>query len=150
MTIEESRAYYAQEIRFAGNIGSAALIEAFARVAREKFLGRGPWEIASADARGLSALGAMQMSYTLVDDPCDLYHNVVIVLDKSADINNGQPSALAHWIDALNLNPGECIYHLGCGVGYYTAIIAEVVGATGSVVGSEIHADLTQRAKQNL
>jgi protein-L-isoaspartate(D-aspartate) O-methyltransferase len=134
MTLEECRRFYADEIRFAANVHLPALIDAFARVPREQFLGPGPWEIASADMRGLSALGAMQMSYTLVDDPRDLYHNVVVVLDKAGDINNGQPSALARWIDALDLKPGDRAYHLGSGVGYYTAIIAEIVGPAGSIV----------------
>ncbi|MGA2981150.1 MAG: hypothetical protein ABSD76_16290 [Terriglobales bacterium] len=150
MTIEECRRFYSEEIRFTGNIESPALVEAFTRVPREDFLGPGPWEIASAEVRGLSALGAIQMSYTPVTDPRDLYHNVVVVLDKASDINNGQPSALARWIYALDLKPGARAYHLGCGVGYYTAIMAVVVGPDGKVVGSEVHADLAARAQKNL
>jgi protein-L-isoaspartate(D-aspartate) O-methyltransferase len=150
MTIDDCRRFYSEEIRFAANIRPSALVEAFARVPREKFLGSGPWEVASADVRGLSVLGAMQMSYTPVDDPRDLYHNVIVVLDKAADINNGQPSALARWIDALDLKAGDRAYHLGCGVGYYTAIMAEVVGPGGSVVGIEVHPGLAVRAKENL
>lgn len=150
MTLEECRRFFADEIRLAGNIRTPRLVEAFARVQREQFLGPGPWEIASADVRGLSALGAMQMSYTPVDDPRDLYHNVVVVLDKGGDINNGQPSALARWIDALDLKPGERVYHLGCGVGYYTAVMAEVVEREGCVVGSEVRPDLAARAQENL
>ena len=107
MTLEECRQFFAEEIRFTATVRSLALLEAFARVPREEFLGPGPWEIASADNRGLSALGAVQMSYTSIDDPRQLYHNVVVVLDKAADINNGQPSALACWIDALDLQSGE-------------------------------------------
>jgi protein-L-isoaspartate(D-aspartate) O-methyltransferase len=150
MTIDDCRRFYAQEIRFTANVRSSALVEAFARVPRDKFLGSGPWEVASADVRGLVASGAMQMSYTPVDDPRDLYHNVLVVLDKAGDINNGQPSALARWTDALDLKPGDRAYHLGCGVGYYTAIMAETVGPAGSVVGIELHPDLATRAKENL
>jgi protein-L-isoaspartate(D-aspartate) O-methyltransferase len=150
MTLEECRQFYADEVRFAAHISTPGLAEAFAVVPREKFLGPGPWEIASADVRGMSAAGAIQMSYTPVDDPRHLYHNVVVVLDKDKDINNGQPSALGRWIDALQLQPGDRAYHLGCGVGYYTAIMAEVVGAGGSVVGSEVQPDLALRALQNL
>ena len=117
---------------------------------REEFLGPGPWEVATADKKGLSALGAVQMSYMPIDDPRQLYHNVVVVLDKAADINNGQPSALACWIDAMDLKSGERSYHLGSGVGYYTAIMAEVVGPEGAVAGSEVRADLAARAEQNL
>jgi protein-L-isoaspartate(D-aspartate) O-methyltransferase len=46
-----------------------------------------------------------------------------VALDAAHDINNGQPSALAYWIEALDLKAGDRVYHLGCGVGYYTAII---------------------------
>jgi protein-L-isoaspartate(D-aspartate) O-methyltransferase len=72
------------------------------------------------------------------------------VLDKAGDINNGQPSALARWIDSMDLKPCARAYHLGCGVGYYTAIMAEVVGPSGSVVGTEVNPDLAARAKENL
>jgi protein-L-isoaspartate(D-aspartate) O-methyltransferase len=95
MTLEECRRFFAEEIRFTAMVRSPALVEASARVPRDEFLGHGPWEIASADKRGLSALGLVQMSYLPVDDARQLYHNVVVVLDKAADINNGQPSALA-------------------------------------------------------
>jgi protein-L-isoaspartate(D-aspartate) O-methyltransferase len=97
----------------------------------------------------ISGLGKL-LTYRTTDDPRDLYHNVVVALDAARDINNGQPSALARWIDALGLKAGDRAYHLGCGVGYYTAIIAEVVGAGGSVVGIEVHAELAARAKENL
>ncbi len=150
MNIEDCRRFYAEEIRFTSNVHSAALLAAFAIVPRERFLGPGPWEIASPELRGLTALGAMQTSYTTVDDPRQLYHNVVVVLDKAGDINNGQPGALARWMDALDLKPGERVYHLGCGAGYYTAILAEIVGPDGSVIASEINSDLAARAKLNL
>jgi len=150
MKIDECRRFYADEIRFTANINSPALIEAFARVPRESFLGPGPWELGSADLRAMSALGIAKMSYTAVDDPRHVYHNVVVALDKENEINNGQPSALACWINALDIKPGARVYHLGCGVGYYTAIMAEMVGAQGSVVASEVSPQLAERAKNNL
>jgi protein-L-isoaspartate(D-aspartate) O-methyltransferase len=150
MTLEDCRAFYAQEIRFTANLSALGLVEAFARVPREKFLGPPPWYIGSAESRGLSAAGIGQMSYVSVEDPRDLYHNVVVSIDRSKDLNNGQPGSLARWIDALGLQPGDRAFHLGCGVGYYTAIIAEVVGPSGGVVGLELQPDLAARAKQNL
>jgi len=150
MTIEECRRFYAEEIHFAANISSQALIEAFARVPRERFLGPGPWELGSPDVRAMASCGWAKMSYTPVDDPRHVYHNVVVALDKENDINNGQPSALACWINALDIKPGAHVYHLGCGAGYYTAIIAEVVGAQGRVVASELNPQLADRAKNNL
>jgi protein-L-isoaspartate(D-aspartate) O-methyltransferase len=150
MSLEDCRAFYAQEIRFAANVATPGLIEAFARVPREKFLGQAPWYIGSAESRALSAAGIGRMSYLSVEDPRDLYHNVLVSIDRTKDLNNGQPGSLACWIDALGLKPGDSAFHLGCGVGYYTAIIAEVVGPSGSVVGLELQPDLAARAKENL
>jgi protein-L-isoaspartate(D-aspartate) O-methyltransferase len=150
MTLDDCRRFYAEEVRLAANLNSPALIEAYARVPREKYLGPPPWQIGSADLRAMSVCGLGRLAYRTTDDPRDLYHNVVVALDAAHDINNGQPSALALWIDALELKPGNRAYHLGCGVGYYTAIIAEVVGGRGSVVGIEVHAELAARAKENL
>lgn len=150
MTLKDCRAFYAQEIRFSANPTTPGLLEAFARLARERFLGPAPWYIGSAETRALSAAGMVQMSYLVVKDPRDLYHNTVISIDRSKDINNGQPGSLARWIDALALKPGDRAFHLGCGVGYYTAIIAEVVGPRGSVVGLELNPELAARAKDNL
>jgi len=150
MTLEDCRRFYAQEMKFAANLSSPALIEAYARVPREKYLGPPPWNIGSADQRALSFAGKVAMSYIPTEDPRDLYHNVVVTLDAAHDINNGQPSALARWIDALDLKTGERVCHVGCGVGYYTAIMAEVVGPGGSVLGVEVNEDLARRAKDNL
>jgi protein-L-isoaspartate(D-aspartate) O-methyltransferase len=150
MTIEDCREFYSREVKFAANLTTPGLLEAFAKVPRERFLGPGPWQLGSAEGRALSAAGLMQLSYVTVDDPRDVYHNVVVSLDGAKDINNGQPSALGRWIDAMALKPGERAYHLGCGVGYYTAIMAEVVGPSGSVVGLELQPDLAARARENL
>ena len=150
MTLEDCRFFYAQEVRWTANLSSQALIDAYARVPREKYLGPPPWQIGSADDRAMSISGMANMNYLTTDDPRDLYHNVVVALDVANNINNGQPGALARWINALKLRAGDHAYHLGCGVGYYTAIIAEVVGAGGRVVGSEVHSGLAARAKENL
>jgi protein-L-isoaspartate(D-aspartate) O-methyltransferase len=146
MTLEEYRRFYSEEIQFAANISSTALIEAFARVPREKFLGSGPWKIASVDF-GLSGTTYIQ---TPDDDSRHVYHNVPVALDTTRDLNNGQPAALAKWIDTLGIKRGMRVYHLGCGVGYFTAIMAEMVGQSGSVVASEIDPELATRASQNL
>jgi protein-L-isoaspartate(D-aspartate) O-methyltransferase len=146
MTIEECRRFFAEEIRLAAHLQTAALIEAFARVPRENFLGPGPWKIASADA----GMTGVVYTETADADPRHVYHNVPIALDSARDLNNGQPGSLAHWIDALDLKAGDRLFHLGCGVGYFTAIMADVVGRTGQVIASEIDVDLAARAAKNL
>ena len=150
LSIDDYRQFFADEIRFVADLNSPALVKAFATVPREKFIGPGPWRVGSPERRALAAAGLGQASYVEIDDPRHLYHNVIVVLDAAGDINNGQPSALASWINALDLKPGARVYHLGCGVGYYTAIMAEVVGPTGRVLGSEVNASLAARARDNL
>jgi len=147
MTLQECRRFYAEGIKLAANVQSSSLIEAFAHVPREKYLGSGPWKIVT---MGSGLVGRPLYVETPDADPRHLYHNLLVSLDSSRDLNNGEPAGLARWIDALELKSGDRVYHLGCGVGYYTAIIAEVVGADGDVLASEFDPDLAGRAKTNL
>src|SRR6516164_11775991 len=73
------------------------------------------------------ATSANPRSKSFDDSPSHVYHDVLIALDESRGINNGQPSLWAYLFDRLDLVPGEQVLHLGCGTGYYTAIIAELV-----------------------
>jgi protein-L-isoaspartate(D-aspartate) O-methyltransferase len=150
MEIENWRRFYAEEIRICASIRSARLVEALARVPRDMFLGSPPWPIASAEQAGMAAVGLGGAFYSMTSDSRDLYHNVLVAIDPARHLNNGQPSALARWIDALDLKVGDRVFHLGCGVGYYTAILAEMVGAGGGVVGIEVDPALAARAKENL
>jgi protein-L-isoaspartate(D-aspartate) O-methyltransferase len=155
MNLDEIRQYYAEEIRAVTNIQTEALVTAFARVPREHFLGPGPWQIANPDSwqamtPNASLKGGGTYHTTPSDDPKHLYHNVVVAIDAERRLNNGQPGSLASWIDTLELQAGNRVLHVGCGVGYYTALIAEVVGASGHVTGVEIDPDLAERASRNL
>jgi protein-L-isoaspartate(D-aspartate) O-methyltransferase len=144
------RRFYAEEIRLAANVQSPAVTEAFARVPRQKFMGPAPWQIASPEMLSSMFMGLKDGGYATTEDSRDLYHNFLVSLDAAKHLNNGQPSALARWIDLLELKPGDSVYHLGCGVGYYTAIIAEVVGSGGKVAASEVETPLADRARENL
>jgi protein-L-isoaspartate(D-aspartate) O-methyltransferase len=138
------RRAYADRLRTTGKLKSQALVEALARVPRERFLGPGPWQIANVTPDGIRYVS------TPDDNPKHLYADVLVAIDASRGLNNGMPSGLASWIDALELRTGERVVHIGCGTGYYTAILAEIVGPTGRVVGIDIDAQLAQQAAQNL
>jgi protein-L-isoaspartate(D-aspartate) O-methyltransferase len=73
-----------------------------------------------------------------------------VAIDAARDLNNGQPSALGMWLDALDLSEGKRVFHLGCGLGYYTALIAEAVGPSGKVLAVEVDTDLAAKARDNL
>jgi len=79
MTIEDCRSLYAEGMKFAANLHSPRLVEVFARLPRENISRPGPWEIVSPDVRALAACGAAPNSYTQVDDPRQLYRNVVLL-----------------------------------------------------------------------
>src|SRR5262249_32143937 len=53
-------------------------------------------------------------------------------------------------LDALHLSSGMAFAHVGCGLGYYTALAAAVVGASGRVLAVDIDEELAARAAQNL
>jgi len=89
-------------------------------------------------------------TYLETGEPRHLYHNVMVALDPERGLNNGHPGSLARCIDALDIKAGDRVFHVGCGAGYYTAILAEVAGPGGHVVAVEVDADLAERAKENL
>jgi protein-L-isoaspartate(D-aspartate) O-methyltransferase len=80
-------------------------------------------------------------------DPRHVYHDVLIALDPTRGINNGQPSLWARLFDSLDLKAGEKLLHLGCGTGYYSAVAAEIIGPSGRVTAIEIDAALAERAR---
>jgi protein-L-isoaspartate(D-aspartate) O-methyltransferase len=127
-------------LRFTAEVRSSAVIDAFVTVSREKFVGPGPWRIKS-------PMDLAEYWTTDDDDPRQVYHDVLIARDESRGINNGQPSLWAYLFDRLDLAPGEQVVHLGYGTGYYTAIIAELVGSAGRVTAVEIDPTLAQKAE---
>lgn len=145
MTIDEVRQFYAEEVELAAPLRSKAVVEAFRRVPREEFLGTGPWQIAIPDS-------AMGSSYRLTEDAeaRHVYHNVSVALDSKRQLFNGQPGFVGRLIDELEIQPGARVFHLGCGPGYYTAILAEVAGNRGQVIASEVDPELAARADANL
>lgn len=144
------RRYYAEELRAVANLQSDALVDAFAKVSREDFLGPGPWLILNPFHSIDESNEASYYRETADADPKHLYHNVLVAIDPKRCLNNGQPSFLATLIDSLDLVPGNSVVHIGCGTGYYTAIIAEVVGPEGRVTAFEVDTGLAARARNNL
>lgn len=144
MRLEDARRAFAEEIGAVAHLESPALVEAFARVPREAFLGPGPWQIVRSFDR------ERPYRTTIDADPRHIHHDVLVGIDPARHLNNGQPSALARWIQAADILPGDRILHIGCGTGYYTAIMAELAAPAGRVVAWEVDADLAARARAAL
>jgi protein-L-isoaspartate(D-aspartate) O-methyltransferase len=142
-SVAQVRAWYAEEVRAAGPVDSEAVVRAFAEVPRERFLGTGPW-------RFIAQVGRGAYRTTPDADPRHVYHDVVVALDETRRLNNGQPSLWGFVLDQLDIRTGEVVLHIGCGTGYYSAILAEIVGAGGHVLAVEQHAELAERAREAL
>lgn len=130
-------AYAVKTLRRAG-VDDPRIEAAFAAVPREAFAGPPPWSV--------SAGGFLDETR----DPARLYADVLVAIDAGRRINNGQPSLHALSIAALALKVSETIVQVGAGAGYYTAILAELVGPSGHVFAYEIEQDIAARARGNL
>jgi protein-L-isoaspartate(D-aspartate) O-methyltransferase len=139
-SIQDYRAFYANFVVQSGGSCDPRLITAFSSVERELYAGEGPWSV---------FVGPGYIP-TLSDDPTLLYQDILIGLATDRGINSGQPSLHARCLAACAVVEGESVLHIGAGTGYYTAILASLVGPTGSIVAYEIEADLADRAAKNL
>lgn len=138
--VESARRLYAEELCRLNGISSPGIFAAFASVPRERFVGPGPWTIQSSGTNWVTEDG----------DPTLVYRDALIVLDKAKHLNNGQPSLWAVHLDLLRVRPGDRVLHLGCGTGYYTAILAELTGPQGNVTAVEMEEGLAARARDAL
>ena len=135
------RRAYAKQIMAASGVPYERVAQAFAAVPREQFLGPGPWPILRW-SRGYERSPS--------NDPVYLYTDDLIGIDPSREINNGQPSFHFILMARLDPQPGEHVVHIGAGTGYYTAILAALVGAQGRITAIEYEACLAALAAKNL
>jgi protein-L-isoaspartate(D-aspartate) O-methyltransferase len=139
--LEIVRRVYAKQIMAASGVPHRRLTRAFASVPRERFLGPGPWPILRW-SRGYECSPS--------DDPIYLYTDDLIGIDPCREINNGQPSFHFALMARLDPQRGEHVVHIGAGTGYYTAILAELVGGQGRITAIEYDHGLAALAAKNL
>jgi protein-L-isoaspartate(D-aspartate) O-methyltransferase len=139
-SIDDHRSFYANFVVRSAESSNERLIAAFAAIKREHYVGEGPWSI------------FVYPDYiaTPSDDPRFLYQDVLVGIATDRKINNGQPSLHARCLAACSPVAGESVVHIGAGTGYYTAILAALVGSAGQVCAYEIERDLATRAGETL
>jgi protein-L-isoaspartate(D-aspartate) O-methyltransferase len=137
-----ARRRYAETIEQRERISSARLLRAFATVPREHFAGDGPWRIRREAGRGYGS--------TADADPVHLYDDVLVAIDDRRRLDTGLPSLWAHLLDVLDIKAKERVVQIGCGLGYYSAILSRIVGAQGSVLAIDCDKALAGRAAANL
>jgi len=139
--VAEVRKFFARLITANCGIAAGSALEAaFAATPREQFVGPPPWKI-------FTPAGYIEANSS---DTGLLYQDVVVSLGVVAPLNNGQPTLHAYCINTLDLKPGQRVLHIGAGTGYYTTILAMLVGESGSVMAYEIEPSLAARAGRNL
>jgi protein-L-isoaspartate(D-aspartate) O-methyltransferase len=96
--------------------------EAFAAVPREDFLPR------------------RQRGYAAEDRPLPIGHGQT----------NSQPTTVRNMLHLLDVRPGQRVLDVGSGSGWTCALLAQLVGPTGSVAGVEVRPDLAEWAQSRL
>jgi protein-L-isoaspartate(D-aspartate) O-methyltransferase len=141
LSLAQARRAYAEELRHVAHLDDERVVAAFASVPRERFVGPGPWHLLD-----------MSEGYwqTPDSDPRRLYHNVLVALVPEKKLNTGEPSLWARHFDRLKIREGDRILQIGSGTGYFTAILAELVGAAGRVQAIEIDPQLAAQAAANV
>ena len=144
MTFEDQpihrQLFASQVLAKAGVKGDGPLLSAFAKVERERFFGPPPWFYSDFSNYRELASG----------DPVVLYQDMLVALDRNRHVNNGVPSLHASALSEIGVGAGDHVAHIGAGTGYFTAILAELVGPTGRVTAIEYDPALTEQARQNL
>ena len=141
--IASVRRDFANRMAALARVRSADLVEALAHVPREDFVGPGPWQV----MRPPFTTGYVE---TPDADPSHLYDTVVVALDASRCLNNGEPSGLTAWLDALDIMSGIRFLHIGCGTGYYSAVAAHAASSRGAVLALEADPGIAGLARQHL
>ena len=138
--LKEIRSFFATMMAVASGSSDPRFERAFELVRREAFVGPGPWHI-NVYQRTVETPSA---------DPAFLYQNVLVGLDATKGINNGEPFLHAAWIGAVAPKPGDAITHIGAGTGYYSAILSVLASPGGAVNAFEIDEGLAKKARDNL
>jgi protein-L-isoaspartate(D-aspartate) O-methyltransferase len=138
--VARARQRYVEALRPALGDTADSLAAAFLAVPRERHLWPPPWRLMG---KGMRVRGA-------TEDPAELYQDVLVVLDAQRGINNGGPRLHAQMLAAVAPAPGARVVHVGAGLGYYTAILAELVGPRGRVSAIEVHDALAPAAAERL
>jgi protein-L-isoaspartate(D-aspartate) O-methyltransferase len=132
---------YAEEIAILGGLTSNPLRQALVRVRRDRFLPPGPWVIESLEGSYYTSESA---------DIGQILHGVGVAIDLARLLNNANPVKVCVQMQLAEIQPGQTIFHIGAGYGYFTALMAELVGPQGRVIAAEIDPGLAEIARANL
>ncbi len=114
-------------LRSAGRLHDPGIEEAFRAIPRHEFLP----DLAVTDAYADEAVAVQRV-------------------DGVATSSASQPSMMAIMLEQLDVRPGDRVLEIGAGTGYNAALLARIVGSTGSVTAVDIDAELIDSAARHL
>ncbi len=121
------RARLVERLRARGDVRTAAVAAAFARVPRHAFVRTVSAEEAYAD------------------------RSIAIKLDDGVPLSSSsQPAIMAEMLEMLQLRAGDRVLEIGAGSGYNAALLAEITGPSGFVATVDIEPDLVSDARVRL
>lgn len=124
---EDLREQMINHIRTAGHLPSERIEQAFRAVPRHRFVPAASVE--------------------------EAYANKAITIKPGKDRPAScisVPTVVAMMLGQLDPQPGDHVLEIGAGTGYNAALLAELVGPTGSVTTVDIHPDVTDHARHTL
>ena len=124
---EDLREQMISHIRTAGHLHSERIEQAFRAVPRHRFVPAASVE--------------------------EAYKNKAITIKPGEDRPAScisVPTVVAMMLGQLDPQPGDRVLEIGAGTGYNAALLAELVGDTGSVTTVDIHPDVTDHARHAL
>lgn len=98
-------------------------------------------------ARVLEALSRCPRERFLPTNHPDVYRDIAISTRTTVAT---QPSLIAGCCELASVKEGDCVLDIGSGTGYQSAILAHLVGASGSVIGVEVEPELVDESARLL
>lgn len=82
------------------------------------------------------------------DYQVEAYEDYAIPIGEGQTIS--QPTTVAYMLELLNPELGDKVLDVGCGSGWTTALLSQIVGKNGKVIGVEIKKGLAEFGQKNL
>ena len=79
-----------------------------------------------------------------------IYSDEALVTHRDPPSSTSQPSLVAFMLEALDVRAGARVLEIGAGTGWNAALMAHLVGPSGSVVSVDIQADVARCARRHI